>query len=156
MAFHLGVLRFLAESGALERVTDLSTVSGGSLLTGLLFSRNAMRWPTSAEFLSRTHAEIKKVLLNSDIQAGAIGRLLFRPTLWRYVTSRPNIVALAMYEDWRIRGKLSDLPLAPRWSINCTTAETGRRFRFKDGRLGDYDKGYSDFTIFTLAYAMAV
>lgn len=156
MAFHLGVLRFLADNGALEKVTDLSTVSGGSLLTGLLFSKNKMCWPTSAEFLSRTHAEIKNVLLSTDIQAGTIGRLLFRPVLWRYVTSRPNIVALAIYEDWRIRGKLSDLPLSPRWSINCTTAETGRRFRFKDGRLGDYETGYADCTRFPLASAMAV
>lgn len=156
MAFHLGVLRFLADNAALERVTNLSTVSGGSLLIGLLFSRNKMRWPTSTEFLSQTHFEVKNVLLSTDIQAGTIGRLVFRPVLWRYVTSRPNIVALAIYEDWRIRSTLSDLPLSPRWSINCTTAETGRRFRFKDGRLGDYETGYADCTRFPLASAMAV
>lgn len=156
MAFHLGVLRLLAENGALERVRELSTVSGGSLLTGLIFSKNGMRWPTSTEFLTKTHGEIRSILLNTDIQAGAIGRLLFRPTLWRYFTSRPNIVALTIYEDWRIRGKLQDLPRSPRWAINCTTAETGRRFRFKGGRLGDYETGYADCSRFPLASAMAV
>jgi len=61
-----------------------------------------------------------------------------------------------MYEDWRIRAKLGDLPAFPRWSINCTTAETGRRFRFKGGYLGDYETGYADCTRFPLASAMAV
>ncbi|MEF9672493.1 patatin-like phospholipase family protein [Pseudomonas sp. PCH446] len=34
MAFHLGVLKYLAEQQALERLTQISTVSGGSLLVG--------------------------------------------------------------------------------------------------------------------------
>ena len=41
MAFHLGVLRRMAEQGLLERVSHLSSVSGGSLIVGLvlLFSK---------------------------------------------------------------------------------------------------------------------
>ncbi len=34
MAFHAGVLRFLAEKGVLEQIGELSTVSGSSLLVG--------------------------------------------------------------------------------------------------------------------------
>lgn len=36
-AFHAGVLKRLAERGLLEHVAHVSTVSGGSLFTGLVF-----------------------------------------------------------------------------------------------------------------------
>jgi NTE family protein len=58
--------------------------------------------------------------------------------------------------DWKVRGRLDDLPRTPVWSINCTTAENGRRFRFKDGRLGDYETGYAEAGKFPLASAIAV
>lgn len=35
MAFHLGMLKFLAERSLLEEIHRVSTVSGGSLLVGL-------------------------------------------------------------------------------------------------------------------------
>ncbi len=38
IAFHVGVLRLLAEKGVLEQIGELSTVSGGSLLVGLTSS----------------------------------------------------------------------------------------------------------------------
>jgi len=63
MAFHMGVLRFLAENNALERISDISTVSGGSLLTGLIFSKNGLQWPNSEEFLGKTHPQIKKSIV---------------------------------------------------------------------------------------------
>ena len=40
MVFHLGVMRHLAERGLLESVDKISTVSGGSLLVGLLLQQN--------------------------------------------------------------------------------------------------------------------
>lgn len=156
MAFHMGVLRFLAQLGELENVAEISTVSGGSLLIGLLFGTTKKRWPSSTEYLNVRHSELRKTLLGTDIQMGTLGRLIFRPSCWRYMNSRPNVVALTIYEDWRIRGVLDDLPRTPRWSINCTTAETGRSFRFKDGRLGDYKTGYAEAGKLPLAAAMAI
>ena len=49
-AFHMGVLRRLADQYLLEAVSQLSTVSGGTLLAATIFSRAGMRWPTSAEY----------------------------------------------------------------------------------------------------------
>ncbi|HPF07510.1 MAG TPA: patatin-like phospholipase family protein, partial [Spirochaetota bacterium] len=46
-AFHSGVLKYLAEKGKLEDVNHISSVSGGSLFTGLVFSINSGRWPSS-------------------------------------------------------------------------------------------------------------
>jgi NTE family protein len=43
--FHLGSLARLAESGQLEDVTFLSTVSGGSLCIALVYALNNYQWP---------------------------------------------------------------------------------------------------------------
>ena len=43
--FHLGVLGRLAEDGLLEKITRISTVSGGTLVTGLIYSIAGNKWP---------------------------------------------------------------------------------------------------------------
>ena len=51
---------------------------------------------------------------------------------------------------------LADLPEVPVWSINGTTAETGRRFRFKRTAVGDYELGYAEAAKFKVADTMAI
>lgn len=155
-AFHAGVLRFLAEQCQLEAVSHISTVSGGSLLTGLVFSRSGLTWPSSRQFLSDTWPAIRSVLTGTNLQLRASGRLLLNPLNWRYVLSRANVLAQAISLDWGVSGSLGDLPPFPTWSINGTTAETGRRFRIKAEKLGDYELGYAAAPGFRLACAMAV
>ena len=156
LAFHLGVLRLLAERGQLERVRYISTVSGASLLIGLVFSRSGMAWPKSSTYLQVTAPTIRHLITTQDLQTSAIARLLFRPLNWRFALSRANIFAQAIREDWKIAATLADLPYSPEWTINGTTAETGKRFRFKLGQLGDYELGYADAPDFPLATAMAI
>lgn len=156
MAFHSGVLRFLAESGALESVSHVSTVSGGSLLVGLLYRHANMQWPSSKTYLASTLPGIRTTLTTVDLQRRAICRLLFKPTNWRFALSRANVIAEAIARDWGIDGSLKQIPEVPAWSINGTTAETGRRFRFKANRLGDYELGYASAPDFPLASAVAV
>jgi NTE family protein len=154
MAFHAGVLKYFAELGLLESVVEISSVSGGSLLTGLIFTKSGMRWPTSQKYLIDVFGNVRSTLCTTNIQVSAAIRL-FSPRYWRFFGSLPNLVARAIYMDWRVRGTLNDLPHSPVWSINCTTAENGRRFRFKQGRLGDYESGYAEAGEFPLASAMA-
>ncbi len=45
--FHLGLLGRLAAADLLEQVTFISTVSGGSLGMGLVYSLSGNRWPKS-------------------------------------------------------------------------------------------------------------
>jgi len=45
-------------------------------------------------------------------------------------------------KKWGIKGCLQDLPPFPYWEINCTTFETGKRFRFRRDYMGDYSIGY--------------
>ncbi len=57
---------------------------------------------------------------------------------------------------WGISKNLSDIGKYPFWSINGTTAENGKRFRFKHDTCGDYSIGYSDSSGFSLSDALAV
>ena len=156
MAFHAGVLRFLAERDALESVSHISTVSGGSLLVGLIYKHSNMQWPSSKTYLETTLPAICTTLTTVDLQRRAIFRLLFKPSNWRFILSRANVIAETIARDWGIDGSLKQIPEAPTWSINGTTAETGRRFRFKADKVGDYELGYARAPDFPLASAVAV
>lgn len=155
MAFHAGVLRYLAESGLLRRINHISSVSGGSLLTGLIFKSGGWSWPDEDKFLQHSVPYIRAALTHTGL-AGHIVRSLCRPRNWPYVLSRANILADAIADVWSINGCLGDLPTRPVWSVNATTSETGRRFRFKQSGVGDYTLGYAKATEFKIADAMAV
>jgi NTE family protein len=156
LAFHAGVLKFLAERSALERVRHISSVSGGSLFVGLVVCEASMCWPSSADYLNRILPAIRARLLSVDLQAHAARRLLLRPCNWRYAFSRGNVIAQTLEASWGIHGTLVELPASPIWSINATTAETGRRFRFKANQCGDYRLGYAESRLFRLSHALAV
>lgn len=155
MAFHAGVLRWIAETERMEDVTHISSVSGGTLAAGLIFALNGWKWPTSAQFLNDVRPALTRLLTTRSLARAALLRLAWPPN-WRFAFSRANTVSQAIERSWRIDKCLSDLPPTPVWSINGTTAETGRRFRFKQDRCGDYEIGYADAARFKIADAMAV
>lgn len=154
-AFHAGVLLWLAEKGQLETIRHISSVSGGSLFAGLVFHVSDYAWPSSEAYVSRVFPAIRNVLTSNSLQVNALLRLL-NPLNWRFFLSRANILAQSIRHLWGVTGSLSNLPAHPVWSINGTTAENGRRFRFKDKRLGDYEIGYADAPNFPLADAIAI
>jgi NTE family protein len=94
-------------------------------------------------------------LTANDLGLYALRRLI-RPTNWRYMLSRANVVADAIERLWSIDARLADLPDRPVWSVNATTSETGRRFRFKQTVVGDYQLGYANAAEFKVAHAMSV
>lgn len=155
MVFHLGVMKHLAERGLLESVERISTVSGGSLLIGLLLQQNGLRWPSSEQFLSHSLPILRESLCTRSLQWGA-ARQLLNPLNLRFILSRANLLALALRNEWQVHGSLADLPETPEWSINGTTAENGKRFRFKRRDIGDYTLGYASAAHFPLANALAV
>lgn len=155
MAFHAGVLRFLAERGQMEAVSQVSSVSGGSLVAGIIFSRSGMKWPSSSLYLEKIHGEIRDILINNNLSTAANSRLFFRPSNWRYIFQRAKIVAQAIQQAWGINATLYDLPARPMWSLNGSSAETGRRFQFRYDEFGDYKTGYARAPDFPLAEAMA-
>lgn len=155
MVFHLGVLRFLAEREKLEKVRRISSVSGGSLITGLILKESGMCWPDSRRFLSEIYPAMQYKLCSRSLIADMLKQLI-RPGNYRFLLSRANILGKALEVEWGIAEKLGNLPLYPEISLEGTTAENGKRFRFKRDTLGDYDLGYADAADFPLAQALAV
>lgn len=155
MAFHLGVLKCLAERGVLERISKISLVSGGSLLVGLILHHHDMRWPSSQKFLEVTYPAMRERLCTDNLFVGAL-KTLSNPFNWRFLISRANLLAKAIESVWGIKEKVSDLPNFPEISFNGTTAENGKRFRIKNDSMGDYTLGYASPQGFRLADAMAM
>lgn len=155
MAFHCGVIRWLAETGYLGQVTHISSVSGGSLLTGLVLRLSSWRWPSAEHYKTVVLPYARKILTEQDLACQAMVRFL-NPMNWKYLLSRANVLAQTTEAKWGINARLTDLPEAPVWSVNGATAETGRRFRFKRTTVGDYELGYADAVSFKVADAMAV
>lgn len=157
MVFHLGVLTYLAEQKRLEQITHISSVSGGSLIVGLIFQEAGMQWPTSEMFLQRVAPRVKQILCTKSLISGTLKQFI-NPLNLKYLFSRANVVSKALAAEWQIHAKLTDLPDLPYWSINGTVGETGKRFRFKKQNFGDYESGYVKSTEkdFSLADAMAV
>lgn len=156
-AFHAGVLRYLAEQKLLEKVVHISSVSGGSLFAGLVFQHGNYRWPDSETYLREVLPHVRQTLTTQSLQYSAILRLILNPLNWRFILSRANVLAQAIHGVWDVKVPLNALLRSvPVWSINCTTGETGRRYRFKDGTMGDYELGYADVDGFALAKAMAI
>lgn len=139
--FHLGVLKHLAYQGLLEQVTFISTVSGGSLITGLIFSVNNNKWPSSSEFLLNVYPKVKAKILDESLETEIWKKILCYPqSFFKHGVS--GFLEKVLIHKWGIEGFLSDLEEQPRWIINSTTYETGKNFRFMRKRMGDYLTGY--------------
>lgn len=138
--FHCGVFQRLAVDGLLEKTTFISTVSGGSLVTGLVFSENGLVWPTSDVYLNSILPRIESRLTSSTIQSSYAWRSLIFP--WRLIRGRAHILAGQLKSQWGMKGSLNQLPDHPHWFINATCFETGKNWRFCYSRMGDYKTHY--------------
>lgn len=139
-AFHCGVLRRLALDGLLESVTFVSTVSGGSLLLGLIVCQNSHRWPASEEFLDDVLPCVRDHLTTATLQWSYMWRSVVLP--WRLARGRAHVLARQLEVQWGISGTMQDVPETPRWIVNATCYETGKNWRFSRRRMGDYKTNY--------------
>lgn len=155
-AFHAGVLKRLAERGLVEHVVHITTVSGGSLFTGLVYRVAKYKWPTSSQYIETVLPAVRCMLTTTSLQYNALMRLILNPANWMLLLSRANVIAKSIEDIWGIEATLKQIPPNPIWSINGTTAENGRRFRFKNCEIGDYEVGYAQAPNLKLAAAMAV
>ena len=153
LSFHLGVVARLAADSLLESVSMLSTVSGGSLATGLIYSQSGNRWPASDEYLRHVLPAAKQLLTSSNLEHAYIIRRIRQP--WRLGRGRATYLADSISRLWGVTGSLRELPTAPRWAINATTYETGKSWRFSHQRMGDYTVGYVEQPDFPVAQAIS-
>ena len=151
--FHLGVLARLARGDLLHQIRTISSVSGGSLAAGLVFSRSAMRWPSAQQYLDDVVPQIHDLLTGCDLQRRFILASLANP--WKILRGRASVLGDGLRRHWRIAGQLADLPVSPRWLINATCYQTGKNWRFARDLMGDYQTKYVTSPDFCLADAMA-
>jgi len=151
LIFHLGTLKWLAEQRMMEDIAQISSVSGGSLCAGLIFVHSGKKWPSSSEFLNHTLPKIEEIVLNNDIQVAAMLRLF---PFWLH--RRTRLLAKVMSDKWQI-GEIAMKKLAhePLWDANCTTYETGKRFRINQQEMGDFVVGVAHGHDMLVADAMA-
>ena len=158
--FHAGVFKYLAEQNLLSNIYNISTVSGGSLFIGLLLSISKGGWPDDKEYLTNVLPQMKILLLSQDLYYGLWER--FIPHNWSHLFANPQKLANEISKKWNVTLDLNDLssPSNPTLSINMTTADTGKRSRFKitsdNVDFGDFILGYEyDLNNIPLALAMA-
>jgi NTE family protein len=166
--FHLGALRRLNEAGLLSRTSVISSVSGGSILAGLL----AVKWgnltvdPATGRFLN-FEAEVEKPMthycgenLRNAVIVGDRLNPLNWPKLFRDDFSLTNILAQHYDRDLLGGAKLDVLKKVeeaggPRFVICATSMDSGVLFRFEPNRIGDWIRGYIAPPDWTLGTAVA-
>ena len=139
-AFHCGVLKRLAIDGLLESTTFVSSVSGGSLLMGLIYCHNEHQWPDSRRFVLNVLPKVREKLTKATLQWSYTWRSFSKP--WRLAQGRAHVLANQMVRQWGISGSLQDIVEVPRWIVNATCYETGKNWRFSQPRMGDYVTKY--------------
>jgi NTE family protein len=149
--FHLGTLWRLNELGYLPRLDRISSVSGGSITSGVLAVRWAqLQWANGVA--TNFQDEIVRPLrdfcsLLIDGPAIAEGAIL----PWKDVSE-------IIEEEYRTHLfhniTLQDLPDRPRFIFNATNFMTGVVFRFSKPYAGDYLIGLIDRPTFLVALAV--
>lgn len=136
--FHAGAVIRLGELGLLSKIDRISSVSGGSITTGIL----AMAWP-ELKFENSTGVVDPKTLMDNftvpvikatartiDISVGIAGLVPF--------ISAGNKLS-EIYDRKIFHGmKLKDLPEHPKFIFNATNLQTGGLFRFTRDYLADW------------------
>jgi NTE family protein len=160
-AFHLGVMKYLAEHELLESITDISSTSGGSIVVAQLFhsADEGLAWPSSEAFLTHSLAYCKKQIVEDSLERSFITRM-FTPKNWSLVGHRANLMARALKKLWGISKPMAALPAQPSWIINGTTNISGSHWyieqKNKRCRMGSLDLGEIDSAHFPIADAVAI
>jgi NTE family protein len=139
--FHAGSLWRLNELGLMKSLKRISSVSGGSITSGVL----ALAWP-KLDFDAKGVAKNFEALVvqplrrlcSFDIDTRAIAKA-FWPGQHAWEKLRDA------YDEYLFHGaKLADLPEDPMFIFNAVNLRTGRLFRFTKKYLADYRIGLID------------
>ncbi|ACI54706.1 Patatin [Rhizobium leguminosarum bv. trifolii WSM2304] len=154
MLFHAGSLARLNEAGLLAKLDIISSVSGGSIASGLL----AYVWPRlvfeNGVAVNFRTEYVDRILAFSQVFADGPSFLkgVFNPF------SSAAEEAAKLYERYLFDGKspsLRDLPSSP-WFVFCASnLRTGSLFRMSNRYIADYRIGVSFHPALSLATAVA-
>lgn len=170
-AYHLGTIKKLKELGILRDIDVISSVSGGSITSGLygLYGENF------EIFEERLIKGVKRNIVNSIFKSriflslavafvlilALTVYLLFTPVAWMstpvillflilFIRHQFKLLPLSkilenLYDQFFFdHRKLSDLASRPILAINSTNLETARQFTFSKGYMGDSTYEYGE------------
>ena len=139
--FHLGVTRRLHELGILQKITRLSSVSGGSILSGFLAHRMLERDATYLAFddWEREVSAPFRQMVRKDIRTG----LFMRHVAWNWIWPAPRARGLERAFRKRIGARtLTELPARKDNGIEfiflATNIEKGTPWRFTSEKIGTH------------------
>lgn len=155
--FGLGSLWRLNEAGLLGRLDRIASVSGGSILAGLL----AHRW-RRLDFIEGTARNFKAELVEPvralcnktiDVSAGIKGIINPFKSAGEYLAGcyDENLFHGATTRDMPDPSR----PGEPRFVLYATNMQTGRNFRFRQDMLADWKLGVARGASVPLAQAVA-
>lgn len=138
MLFHVGVILRINEVGLLGRLKRISSVSGGSITSGVLATRwTQLDWDGEvATNLSELLEGPIRRLASTRIDIPSVVTALAMPFV-----SVADRVQAQLDETLFDGATLADLPTEPQFVFNATNLESGILFRFRRDYLGDYRVG---------------
>ncbi|HEX8464468.1 MAG TPA: patatin-like phospholipase family protein, partial [Abditibacterium sp.] len=154
MLFHLGALWRLNELGLLPKISRVSSVSGGSIIAGLL----GLRWneldlhasgrATPADWNHLMVAPIRALSSHTLDVGSTLGGVLGPGQVGDWIAGAYN---KHLFDG----ATLQDLPDKPRFVINATNVQSGALWRFMKPYMRDYKVGEVKNPDIELAIAVA-
>lgn len=150
--YHCGAFIRLNELGYLCKFSRISSVSGGSIASGLLAARWS-RLKRHGDVFTNLDAEVIQPLrefCRRSIDKQAVG--------WGAILPGKSIgdVVADFYDEYLFSGiSLQDLPADPQFIFNATNLQTGRLVRLSKAWLREYTIGQIAFPDIRLAVAVA-
>lgn len=139
--FHLGALRRLNETGTLQKIDTITSVSGGSIIAAHVAS-TVNPWPRPGEQFNDWEVLVAapfRAFTSRDLRTSVFfSRWL--PKNWVRPSARAEVLAKAFERLTTIR--LSDLPEKPRFVFCATDVTFGKNWMFEKALIGTWMAGY--------------
>jgi NTE family protein len=152
MLYHAGALKRLNEIGALAKIAEFASVSGGSITAGMLacvwpklqFDQTGVCTNLDAEVIAPLSSFAKVTI---DVPAVLIGLLPGRTAAGKVASA---------YDNHLFHGAgLQQLPDTPRFTFMATNLQTGSGWRFAKAYAADFRVGRIVRPTFSLANVVA-
>ena len=150
MLFHLGALWRLNELACLPKLARISSVSGGSIVAGVLghrWGRLGFVDGVATAFQTEVVASIRTLASQSVDFGDVVKGVLLKGTV--------NAALVSSYRDVLFGdATLQDLPDSPRFVINATNVQSGVLWRFSKPYMWDWRVGKVERPTVELAVAI--
>lgn len=166
--FHLGVVQRLNELGVLAKLSTITSVSGGSILNGVMATRwSRLRLGSDGVFtnLDEEVARPLRGFCSKDLRTPLLLGTRLDPANWGVlIRDWFSVSANFLAEGYErlYQSRLSDLPPpgpgVPRFVFCATNVRTGACWHFHGGpkaRMGDFYVGYTDACCVRVSDAVA-